>query len=98
MTFQTGYKGFLLIRCSGCGREYFINAREPETESTCRYCGQVTRLENLASAELYCRKCDRTWRYRTNSEEAEVSCSCINCGEELSSQWNSKLRRYMPRK
>ena len=95
--FETGVRGFLLIRCAECGKEYTINAREPMSRSVCRSCGHETQLEELAVAELRCPACGRTWRYRTNSEEPEITCRCISCGEEMTGRWNGKLRRYLPR-
>lgn len=95
--FETGARGFLLIRCASCGKEYSFNAKEPLEKSVCRACGSVTQLDELAAAELRCPACGRTWRYRTNSEEPEITCRCIKCGEEMTGRWNGKLRRYMPR-
>ena len=95
--FETGVRGFLLIRCAGCGKEYTFNARESIRESVCRSCGHVTPLEDLAVAELRCRSCGKTWRYRTNSEEPEIACRCIGCGETMIGRWDKKLRRYLPR-
>lgn len=95
--FETGARGFLLIRCASCGKEYSFNAKEPLEKSVCRACGSVTQLDELAVAELRCPACGRTWRYRTNSEEPEITCRCIKCGEEMTGRWNGKLRRYMPR-
>ena len=95
--FETGVRGFLLIRCAGCGKEYAINAREPIKSSTCRACGHVTLLEELAIAELRCPACGQTWHYRTNSEEPEIACRCVVCGAEMTGRWNGKMRRYLPR-
>ena len=95
--FDTGVRGFLLIRCISCGKEYAFHAREPMKSSVCRACGHETPLEELAIAELHCQGCGRTWKYRTNSEEPEITCRCINCGKEMTGRWNGKLRRYLPR-
>ena len=97
-TFETGYRGFLIIRCGGCGKIYFKHAREPITESLCKACGHVTKLENMAAAELFCPDCGKAWRYRTDSEEAAVSVACIQCGREMTGEWDKKLRRYVSRK
>lgn len=96
--FEHGFRGFLLIRCPGCGKEYSVNAREPIQSSMCRSCGRETALEELAVAEFTCPDCGRAWRYRTNSEEPDVTTRCIKCGAQMVSEWNSKLRRYMPHK
>ena len=94
--FETGARGFLLIRCASCGKEYSFNAKEPMEKSVCRACGSVTQLDELAVAELRCPACGRTWRYRTNSEEPEIACRCIKCGEEMHARWHKKLRKYIP--
>lgn len=95
-TFETGWRGFLILTCKACGKDYVINAKEPMKETDCKACGHVTALEEMAPVEMYCPDCGRTWRYKTNSERAEVSDRCIQCGEPMVSEWNSKLRRYMP--
>ena len=95
--FETGARGFLLICCRNCGKEYAFHAREPMKSSVCRACGHETPLEELAIAELRCQDCGRTWRYHTNSEEPEITCRCTKCGKEMTGRRNGKLRRYLPR-
>ena len=97
-TFETGYRGFLILTCGACGKMYTVNAREPVRETTCRECGHVTELTEMAAAELWCPVCGKTWKYRTNSEQAEVMARCIRCGGAMVSRWNSKKRRYLPQK
>lgn len=97
-TFDTGYRGFLILDCEGCGSEYITNARQPMEESVCRVCGHVTRLEEMAAVEMCCPDCGKTWWYKTNSEQADVSASCITCGAVMVSEWDRKLRRYVPKK
>lgn len=95
-TFETGYRGFLILSCAGCGKTYTVNAREPVHETVCNACGRVTELEEMAGVEMRCHACGRIWRYRTNSEEPEVTAHCIRCGSEMTSCWDKKLRRYLP--
>ena len=96
VVFETGVRGFLLIRCAGCGKERAFSAREPMNRSICRECGHETHLENLAAAELRCPACGKTWHYKTNSEEPEIACRCVICGEKMTGRWSKKLRRYIP--
>ena len=96
VVFETGYKGFLILSCAGCGKTYTVNAREPVHETVCNACGHVTELEEMAAVEMRCPECGRLWRYRTNSEEPEVTARCIRCGREMTSCWDKKLRRYLP--
>lgn len=96
--FETGYKGFLILTCAECGRTYTVNAQEAVQETVCKACGHVTELMEMAAVEMRCPDCGRIWRYRTNSEQAEVTASCIKCGARMVSEWNSKFRRYVPRK
>lgn len=98
ITFETGYRGFLILNCGACGKSYTINAREPVTETTCKACGHVTALEEMAAVEMCCPDCGKTWRYKTNSEQADVSARCISCGAVMVSEWDRKLRRYVPQK
>ena len=96
--FKTGYTGFLILTCGECGKTYTVNAREPMQETTCRACGQVTELKEMAAVEMLCPACGKTWRYKTNSEQADVTARCIQCGELMVSEWDIKLRRYVPQK
>lgn len=96
--FETGYKGFLILTCAECGRTYTVNAREAVQETMCKACGHVTELTEMAAVEMCCPDCGKTWKYRTNSEQAEVTACCIQCGTQMVSEWNSKLRRYLPHK
>lgn len=96
VVFEAGYKGFLILSCAGCGKTYTVNAREPVHETVCNACGHVTELEEMAAVEMRCPECGRLWRYRTNSEEPEVTARCIKCGREMTSCWDKKLRRYLP--
>lgn len=98
ITFETGYRGFLILTCEACGKSYTVNAREPVTETTCKACGHVTALEEMAAVEMCCPDCGKTWRYKTNSEQADVSARCVSCGAVMVSEWDRKLRRYMPQK
>lgn len=96
VVFETGYKGFLILACAGCGKTYTVNAREPVHETVCNACGHVTELGDMAAVEMRCPECGRLWRYRTNCEEPEVTARCIKCGREMTSCWDKKLRRYLP--
>lgn len=98
ITFETGYRGFLILTCGACGKSYTINAREPVTETACKACGHVTALKEMAAVEMCCPDCGKTWRYKTNSEQADVSARCISCGAVMVSEWDRKLRRYVPQK
>lgn len=93
---EQGYRGFLLVRCGGCGRVYAYNARDGATESTCRECGHVTPLQMLAQASFECPSCKETWNYKTNLVEADATCRCILCGTEMRARWHKKLRKYIP--
>lgn len=59
ITFETGYRGFLILTCGACGKSYTVNAREPITETVCKGCGHVTALEEMAAVEMRCRTAGR---------------------------------------
>ena len=96
-TFETGYRGFLILACEECGRTHTINAREPVKDTVCKTCGHVTELKELAAVEMCCPDCGKTWTYKTNSEQAEVKARCIQCGTPMESEWDGKTRRYLPK-
>lgn len=93
---EPSYRGFLLIRCEACGKVCAYNAREETREFTCRDCGHVTPLRDMAVAELRCPDCKKSWVYKTNLTDAEVFNRCVACGADMRSRWSTKLKRYAP--
>lgn len=93
---EPSYRGFLLIRCEACGKVCAYNARKETREFTCRDCGHVTPLRDMAVAELRCPDCKKSWVYKTNLTDAEVFSGCVACGADMRSRWSTKLKRYAP--
>lgn len=93
---EQGYRGFLLLECGQCGKMRGFNARVPIAEQTCRSCGYVTVLKDMARADLYCPTCKKMWRYKTNTTNPEISWPCVTCGTVMYSKWDKQLSRYLP--
>ena len=91
---KTKYKGFLLIRCSGCGKVFAVCLKTPIGTFRCRECGAETPLENLAPADMRCSSCDHKWEYMTNIEDGCAECSCLECGAPMCGWWNPKKHKY----
>lgn len=66
-------------------------APEEERMQGVRNCHAAGRAGHCGAA-LPCPACGRTWKYRTNSEEPEITCRCIQCGVRMTSRWNGKLK------
>lgn len=87
------YKGFLLIRCSRCGKLHGFCARQPLSQYQCRDCGGFTPLHGLTSATVRC-KCGKRFKYRTNLEDDTFTYTCLSCGAPVDLAYNAKARAY----
>ena len=91
---EPGYRGFLLVKCAGCGRVYAFNSRSKTTQAICKECGHKTPLSEMTQAEFLCPGCGSRWTYLTNLEDADAVCKCIRCGEKMRARWNKNIRKY----
>lgn len=90
---RQGYKGFLLIKCTTCGRIHAFNSRAVTSRYQCRDCNRVMDLENLVPLQADC-ECGQKSRYRTNIEEPMLDVTCIACGNPVTVEWNAKKKYY----
>lgn len=79
------YKGFLRIRCSGCGEIRGFSVKSPITASWCK-CGVKTDLVALTRMKAKCNVCGHVWSYQTNNKEPLDEFSCIECGAPITMQ------------
>lgn len=92
---EEGYKGFMHITCSRCGRVKTFFAKERIKAFRCRDCDKETELipEKMRKAYASC-KCGTDIHYWTNSEEGAFDISCLNCGAPVTVSWNSKMKCF----
>ena len=92
---EEGYKGFMHITCSRCGRVKTFFAKERIKAFRCHDCDKETELipEKMRKAYASC-KCGTDIHYWTNSEEGAFDISCLNCGAPVTVSWNSKLKCF----
>lgn len=88
------YKGFLLIKCTCCGKVKGFNTKEPLSHYQCSNCGGFTELNDLKMAYLDC-KCGARWKYRTNITDEQFDYSCLNCNNTISARLNSRRNTYV---
>lgn len=90
-----GFKGFMHITCSRCGRTKTFFAKEHIKKFFCKECDKETELclEGMRKAYANC-KCGNKAFYWTNSVEGEFDIACINCGAPVPVTWNSKKKCY----
>lgn len=91
-TRREGYTGFLLIKCSHCGKTKAFCSKFPLTHYKCE-CGEKTELNDLHRLYITC-ECGKKYGYRTNIQEPVLDVNCINCGAPVAVQWNSKKELY----
>ena len=89
------YKGFLHIRCEECGETISYNAKEPETQHKCKKCGHVTQLRALKPMYAECKACGSSWKYMTNRNTAELTQECLQCGNLIDMEMNSRRTAYV---
>lgn len=87
------YRGFLLIKCEHCGKLKGFCAKTPISEFTCE-CGSKTKLHNLKPAYLKC-KCGGQYKYKTNATDETFGYNCLNCGNPIDLEMNSRKNTYV---
>ncbi|MDO4439234.1 MAG: hypothetical protein Q4B86_07320 [Eubacteriales bacterium] len=88
------YKGFLLIKCDGCGKLYGFHAKQVTYSAICNECGEVTLLEKMRPVHLECDNCGHYYSYLTNIRTREFTYRCNNCESPVDMELNLKKMRY----
>lgn len=88
-----GHRGFLLIKCRGCGKVKGFSTKTELTEFSCD-CGAVTDLGDLIPAYLDC-SCGSHFRYKTNVRDSILTWSCLNCSNAVDMRLNDKETAYV---
>lgn len=91
-TTEDGYKGFLYIKCEGCGSTKGFCLRAPSKEAYCD-CGHKTPLKDLKPLYVNC-KCGENFKYMTNLTEDTASINCIHCGSPVDLEYHEKNGVY----
>lgn len=89
---ETGYKGFLYIKCESCGYTKGFCTKQPIKETRCN-CGHFTKLRNLKSLYVNC-KCGETFKYRTNLTDRMATINCLKCGSPVDLEYHDKKNLY----
>ena len=90
---QEGVKGALYIRCSKCGNEVSLYAKEPKEYFKCKVCGNVETLRDLRKLDAKC-ECGKFSRYLTNIKEELFDFTCRECGNLIALEWNRHKDKY----
>lgn len=83
---RTPVKGFLHLTCPDCGNSFTTFLKEPKDVFYCRSCGGKIPLDfpQLRRFRAAFHKCGASpITYRTNSNDANISVWCRNCGAEI---------------
>lgn len=80
---KQGVRGFVSIRCAGCGKVTTTCLREERTIFVCRVCGDPTPLEGLRTIRCECGRCGFKGRYRTNRTEERIQMECLQCSNPV---------------
>ena len=90
---EEGYKGFMHITCSRCGRTKTFHAKEKMTVYRCCDCGKETELKDMRRAYTSC-ECGQDSYYLTNSKQDLIDIPCVNCGAPVTVEWNRFEEKY----
>ena len=90
---EEGYKGFLHLSCSRCGRTKTFHAKERMTEYRCCDCGKETPLEIMRRVYTSC-DCGQDSYYLTNRKGDVLKIPCVRCGKEVLVGWNPEKKCY----
>lgn len=90
---EEGYKGFMHITCSRCGRAKTFHAKEKMTVYRCCDCGKETELKDMRRAYTSC-ECGQDSYYLTNSKQDLIDIPCVNCGAPVTVAWNGFEKKY----
>lgn len=94
MTDKTkGYKGFLMIRCKGCGHTRAFYSKYELNLYKCQECGEKTILEGLRLLWANC-ECGQRAHYYTNVDDPVTEVNCLVCGAPVAVGWNAKKKCY----
>ena len=91
---KEGYKGFLHLECSRCGRTRSFFAKDKLRVHRCCDCGKETELKEVRRAYLSCSGCDTDVYYLTNSTADSLRISCFKCGTDVKLKWNPEKGCY----
>lgn len=87
------YKGFLFIKCHGCGKIHGFCAKAPISNYRCVDCGCLTPLNDIVPMYVRC-KCGQRFRYQTNLTDDCFTYTCFGCGAPVDMAYNKKGRKY----
>lgn len=87
---QKGIRGFVHIRCAGCGKAISTCLREERTIFACKKCGHPNPLEKLTNIHFKCPGCGFKGRYRTNRTEAGIQMECLQCSRPVNLDRNGR--------
>lgn len=91
-----GYSGFLYIKCPVCGKVKGFCTKANIKEHICE-CGHKLKIQNLKPMYVHC-DCGKDFRYYTNIEDENFKYECINCGEEVDIQINTRGTAYVTKR
>ena len=90
-----GVKGFVSIRCGGCGKIVNTCLHERRTIFNCKDCGHPNPLEGLKTMKVECPRCSFRGLYQTNREESSVVMECLNCSQPVPLRKGKRRGNYV---
>lgn len=80
---RSGVRGFVSVKCQGCGKVINTCLREARTIFNCKDCGHPNPLERLTNIHFKCHRCGFAAAYRTNRREKDIRMECLNCSQPV---------------
>ena len=92
---KEGVKGFVSIRCGGCGKIVNTCLHEVRTIFNCKDCGHPNKLENLKTMKVECPRCSFRGLYKTNREDGNIVMECLNCSHPVHLRKGKRRGNYV---
>lgn len=90
---EEGFRGFLHLTCSRCGRTKTFYSKERLTVHRCCDCGKETELKEMRRVYTSC-GCGQDSYYLTNNTMPVLKIPCIRCGADVPVGWNEEKKCY----
>ena len=90
-----GVKGFVSIRCGGCGKIVNTCLHEKRTIFNCKTCGHPNKMESLKTMKVECPRCSFRGMYKTNREESSIVMECLSCSYQVPLRKGKRRGNYV---
>lgn len=89
-----GYNGFLVVKCSHCGKIKAFRSKDRLKSFICMECGEITEFTELFRKLYFNCKCGKKFVYMTNLKDDFANIECLNCKTQFTVKYNRTNNTY----